>query len=128
MNTKLMKNSPPDGVHFLIEFFGCVTEQLDDIVFWKRILTKAIEESDVSILNEHFYKFTPHGITGYLLLSASHVSIHTWPEYGYAACDVFSCGKGVETKEIVKRIKSELQYEKIKTRKLKRGFIVSTKN
>jgi len=122
-----MKNSPPDGVHFLLEFFGCGTEQLDDIAFWKGILTKAVEESDVSILNQHFYKFTPHGITGYLLLSASHVSIHTWPEYGYAACDVFSCGGEDETKEIVKHIKSELRHEKIKTRKLIRGFRVDDK-
>lgn len=108
-----LHNSKPDGVHFLIEFFGCGAQQLDDIAFWKGILTKAIEESDVSILNEHFYKFTPHGITGYLLLSASHVSIHTWPEYGYAACDVFSCGGEDETTKIVQHIKSGLRHEKI---------------
>lgn len=121
---KGIHNSPPDGVHFLIEFFGCVTEQLDDIAFWKRILTKAIEESDISILSEHFYQFTPHGITGYMLLSASHIAIHTWPEYGYAACDVFSCGGEDEIKGIVKHIKSELRHEKIKTKRLKRGFRV----
>lgn len=123
---KRLNNSSPDGVHYLLEFFGCTNEQTDSISFWKRILTKAIEDSDVSILNEHFYKFAPHGITGYLLLSASHVSIHTWPEFGYAACDVFSCGGDAETKAIVKHITMELQHEKIKTRKLKRGFKVPT--
>ena len=121
-------NSSPDGIHFLIEFFGCATAQLDDIAFWKRIMTKAVETSDVSILNEHFYCFAPHGPTGYFLLSASHISLHTWPEHGYAACDVFSCGGEEETKAIVKYIKAELCHEKIKTRKFKRGFRVHSKS
>lgn len=125
MREPALINSAPDGIHYLIEFFGCGPQQLDDIAFWQGILTKAVAASDVTILNEHFYRFTPHGITGYLLLSASHISIHTWPEYGYAACDVFSCGAEDATREIVKHIKSELRHEKIKTRKLKRGYKVA---
>ena len=122
-----LHNSAPDGVHYLLEFFGCPKQQLDSLAFWKNILLKAVVDSDVTVLNKHFYRFSPHGITGYLLLSASHISIHTWPEYKYVTCDVFSCGDVDETRGIVKYIKTALQHEKIKTRKLKRGFRVNAK-
>lgn len=122
-----MHNSSPDGIHFLLEFFGCSSEQLDSLFFWKKLLLKAVANSDVTVLNKHFYRFTPHGITGYILLSASHISIHTWPEYKYVTCDVFSCGDEDETRSIVNYIKAALQHETIKTRKFKRGFRVNTK-
>jgi len=121
---KKVCNSSPDGIHFLLEFFGCDANELDSVSFWENIFSEAIAESDVTLLNKHFYRFEPHGITGYLLLSASHISIHTWPEYGYVACDVFSCGGEEETKGIVKYIKMSLRHGKIRTRRLKRGFRV----
>jgi len=119
-------NSPPDGVHYLLEFFGCTKEQLDSLPFWRKLLFDATSDTKIKVLNKHFYKFAPHGITGYLLLSTSHISIHTWPEYAYAACDVFSCGGEDETLAIVKHIKNNLAYKKIRTRKMKRGFRVSS--
>ena len=100
-----MHNSSPDGTHFLMEFFGCDKQQLNSIPFWKKLLSDATANAKIRVLNKHFYRFTPHGITGYLLLSASHISIHTWPEYEYAACDVFSCGGEDESTEIVRHIK-----------------------
>lgn len=119
-----MHNSSPDGIHFLMEFFGCAKNQLDSLVFWQKLLLNATSDAKIKVLNKHFYKFAPHGITGYLLLSTSHISIHTWPEYAYAACDVFSCGGDDEAAAIVKRIKDNVNYTKIKTRKMKRGFRV----
>jgi S-adenosylmethionine decarboxylase proenzyme len=115
-------------VHYLIEFFGCDKKQLDSIVFWKRLLLGATADADVTLLNRHFYRFSPQGITGYLLLSASHISIHTWPEYKYAACDVFTCSGDDGGNGIVKYIQENLKYEKAKTRKLKRGFRISAKS
>lgn len=117
-----MHNSPPDGVHYLLEFFGCAKEQLDSLTFWKKLLSKAIANSGITVLNKHFYKFSPHGITGYLLLSASHISIHTWPEYAYITCDVFSCGGEDEASGIVKYIGANICHGKMRKRKLKRGF------
>jgi len=123
---KHLCNSAPDGIHFLMEFFGCAKNQLDSLAFWKKLLLDATSDAEIKVLNKHFYKFAPHGITGYLLLSTSHISIHTWPEYLYAACDVFSCGDEDETALIVKHIKDKLDYKKIRTRKMKRGFRIVT--
>jgi S-adenosylmethionine decarboxylase len=108
----------------LIEFFGCQAAQLDSVTFWKKLLSQAVAASDVTIINKHFYKFTPHGITGYLLLSASHISIHTWPEYAYVTCDVFSCGGRAETEGIVQYITNKLKHERVKIKKVRRGFRV----
>ena len=123
---KALHNSPPDGVHYLLESFGCKKEQLDSLLFWKKILSKAIADSGIKVLNKHFYKFSPHGITGYLLLSASHISIHTWQEYSYLTCDVFSCGGDDEASDIVKYIRANICHEKVRKRKLKRGFRISS--
>jgi S-adenosylmethionine decarboxylase len=119
-----LHNSSPDGIHFLLEFFGCSSEELDSLSFWKKLLLKAVANSDVTMLNKHFYKFSPHGITGYLLLSASHISIHTWPEYAYVTCDVFSCGGDDNAKGIVRYIRANVCHEEMRKRRLKRGFRV----
>jgi len=118
----MLNNCQPDGVHYLIEFFGCSGEQLDSIAFWKKLLKESVSDSNISVLNEEFYQFSPHGITGYLLLSASHISIHTWPEYSYVTCDIFSCGGEDDTKNIVEHIKDNLCHNKKRVRKIKRGF------
>jgi S-adenosylmethionine decarboxylase proenzyme len=123
---KKLKNSTPNGIHYIIEFFGCRKDQLDAVAFWKKLLLNSANDLKVKVLNKHFYKFIPHGITGYLLLSASHISIHTWYEYDYVACDVFSCSGDDEAVAIVSYIKKSLEYEKIKIRKIKRGFKVTS--
>ena len=118
-------NSAPDGVHYLMEFFGCDTRQLDSVGFWRKLLTEAISAADVAILHRRFYKFSPHGVTGYLLLSASHISVHTWPEYAYAACDVFSCGDESKASTIAMHIRKRVAHNKTTTKKVKRGFKVT---
>ena len=120
-----LKNSNPDGVHYLLEFFGCNKRQLNSQPFWEKLLTKALSGSDAKILNKHFYKFSPFGLTGYFLLSASHISFHTWYEYQYVACDVFTCGGKAETDSIVKHITDHLKHERVKVRKMIRGFKIS---
>ncbi len=119
-------NSPPDGVHYLLEFFGCAKEQLDSLPFWKKLLSKTIVDSGITVLNKHFYRFSPHGITGYLLLLASHISIHTWPEYKDVTCDVFSCGDEDETGEIVRYISEQLVHHRHRMRRIKQGYKVRT--
>ena len=121
-----LKNSSPDGIHYLVEFFGCERSQLDSMPFWEKLLIDSISDADVKMLNSHFYQFTPYGVTGYLLLSASHISIHTWPEYEYAACDVFSCGNEEETGKIVAHIRNNLKYKKDRAEKFNRGFRVNS--
>ncbi|HLI10391.1 MAG TPA: adenosylmethionine decarboxylase [Alphaproteobacteria bacterium] len=80
------------GTHLIIELKGA--EKLDDVPFIERTLVEAVERSDATLLHIHLHHFTPNGgVSGVAVLAESHISIHTWPERGYAALDIFMCGK-----------------------------------
>lgn len=119
---KLLENSQPDGIHFLIEFLGCDEKQIDRVLFWKKTLKKGADSAGISVINDHFYRFDPHGVTGFLLLASSHVSVHTWPEYKYVACDVFSCSSQKKTKIFVDYLMAKVSHEKVNVKVLKRGY------
>ena len=67
---------------------------LDDAPYLERLLRDAAERARLTVVSSEFHQFSPHGVTGVLLLAESHVSIHTWPEHAYAAVDVFACDDG----------------------------------
>lgn len=120
--TKKLENSNPNGDHYLVNFFGCNARKIDSITFWKKILPGAVRNTNIKILHYYFYKFKPQGVTAFLLLSASHISIHSWPEYGYVACDVFACGKKNDTDAIIKYLSKNIPHKKIEIKKHRRGF------
>ncbi|MFA5986092.1 MAG: adenosylmethionine decarboxylase [Parcubacteria group bacterium] len=122
-----MFNSKPDGFHFLIEFFGCDIEQINDVNFWKQVLHASIEGTTMESLHDFFFEFEPQGITGYLLLSSSHISIHTWPENNYVVCDVFTCAIEAETERAVQYLKEHITYECVEIKKIQRGYRVARK-
>jgi len=69
---------------------------LDDLSSLKSVLLKAAKESGATILGESFHHFSPHGVSGVIIIAESHIFIHTWPECGYAAVDIFTCGNTVK--------------------------------
>jgi len=117
-----MKKNISQGSHYLISFWGCNHEQIESVNFWKKILTKSASEAKLIVLGSIYHKFNPHGITGILLLSSSHMSVHTWPEHGYVACDMFSCTKDKDTIKAVDFLKRNIQHEKIVIKKETRGY------
>lgn len=121
--TKQLKNSNPKGDHYIINFFGCKKEETNSLVFWKKILPAAIKGSQMDILNKCFYKFEPQGVTGFLLLSSSHLSVHTWPEHQYIACDMFSCSPEEETKKAVDYLIRNIHHSNVEIQRVKRGFV-----
>jgi S-adenosylmethionine decarboxylase len=79
------------GVHLIIDLLGA--SGLDDIRLIERTLKRCVDEAGATLLHIHLHHFTPnHGVSGVAVLAESHISIHTWPERGYAALDVFMCG------------------------------------
>ena len=81
------------GTHCLLELYDCPAELLNDRAFIERALREAAREAKSTLLSEVSHQFLPHGVTAFVLLAESHISIHTWPENGYAAVDVFTCGE-----------------------------------
>ena len=78
-------------IHLMITLTGCPKELLDDEEYVKEALIGASNASKATLLETSTYKFDPQGVTGYALLAESHVSIHTWPEWNCALCDIFTC-------------------------------------
>jgi S-adenosylmethionine decarboxylase len=80
------------GKHCILELYDCNHERLDDEAFLRNAITSAAKRAGATLLHLVTHRFEPQGVTGLALLAESHISIHTWPESGYAAVDVFTCG------------------------------------
>ncbi|HWB43865.1 MAG TPA: adenosylmethionine decarboxylase [Hyphomicrobiaceae bacterium] len=79
------------GTHLIIDLFGA--RRLDDLKHIKETLKRCVEVAGATLLHIHLHHFTPNGgVSGVAVLAESHISIHSWPEVGYAALDVFMCG------------------------------------
>ncbi|MFM2080614.1 MAG: hypothetical protein RLZZ219_1296 [Cyanobacteriota bacterium] len=87
-----VESTAPVGKHCILELYGCSPSRLDDEAFLRSTITAAVQQAGATLLNLITHQFEPQGITGLALLAESHLSIHTWPESGYAAVDVFTCG------------------------------------
>lgn len=81
------------GKHCILELYGCSSGLLNDAVFIQQALRDAAAHANSTLLHEVKHEFHPQGVTALALLAESHISIHTWPEVGYAAADVFTCGQ-----------------------------------
>lgn len=79
------------GVHLIVDLHGA--KGLDDIDLIETTLRRCVDAAGATLLHIHLHHFQPNGVSGVAVLAESHISIHTWPEVGYAALDVFMCGK-----------------------------------
>jgi len=113
------------GRHLLTEFYGCDREILNDPDRIKRIMEEAAITSGASIVQSVFHLFNPHGISGVVVIAESHLAIHTWPEYGYSAVDIFTCGEEVDPWRAHHHLKEKLKAGSTSTMELLRGKIDS---
>ena len=81
------------GNHILVEFMGCIPEVLNDVSIIEEGMVNAAEIAGATVINSTFHHFSPYGVSGVVVIQESHLAIHTWPEYGYAAVDLFTCGE-----------------------------------
>ena len=109
------------GKHLTVDMYGCSFESLDNMDYVKEAMLTAVSEANMTLLNFSYHKFEPQGLTALALLSESHMSIHTYPELGYAAVDVFTCGDHSRPDKAVSILKEYLQPERVKTYHIKRG-------
>ena len=93
------------GRHLLVEYTGCDASVLDDLKRIEALMNQAAKAARTNIVASVFQPFEPHGVTGVVVVEESHLSIHTWPEHGYAAVDFFTCGESVP--ELAHKVLSE---------------------
>ena len=109
------------GTHLLVELRQADPAKLDDIEFIRQALISAAKEVGATVLGDTFHRFTPQGVTGIVAIAESHISIHTWPEYGYAALDVFTCGDSIMPEKAAALIIQRLECKDPEVMKVLRG-------
>jgi len=110
------------GRHLLIELFNCDRKLLNDVDFVEKILTKSAELAGATIVKTFFHTFNPHGVSGVVVIAESHLTIHTWPEYGYAALDIYTCGEHANPEEAVNYILEEFKATSVHISEITRGI------
>ncbi len=99
------------GIHLLLELRECNPKLLNDIDFIRQTLLDTAHELGATVVGESFHRFSPQGVTGILAIAESHISIHTWPEFGYAAADVFACSNSFRPKEAAEILIDKLESQ-----------------
>ena len=109
------------GRHILVEFHGCSTEILNDVPLIEASMLEAAKEAGATIISSVFHHFSPFGVSGVVVIQESHLAIHTWPEYRYAAVDLFTCGYSVNPWISYDALKHAFQAEHGSAIELNRG-------
>ena len=108
----------PVGHHLLLEFSGCDDVLLNDVGRLEACLVEACRTAGATVVKSAFHAFSPIGASGVVVIAESHVTVHTWPEHGYAALDIFTCGQLA----VARAIEAELHRRLRPTASARREF------
>ncbi|KXG75312.1 S-adenosylmethionine decarboxylase proenzyme [Fervidicola ferrireducens] len=109
------------GRHILAEIYDCDENVLNDRDLIEEIMVKAALEAGAEVREVAFHKFSPQGVSGVVVISESHLTVHTWPELGYAAVDVFTCGEKVNPWDACNYIAERFKAKHMTASEVKRG-------
>lgn len=109
------------GRHLIIELFDA--QNLNDAALLDSALRETVEAIDGTLLDCRVVQFPVHGVTGVAIISESHVAVHTWPEYGYAAVDIFTCNMDVDMQPGIDVMKKYFAPGRIDVQQVKRGIL-----
>jgi len=113
------------GRHLLVELQDCNCEALNDLDFIRDAMVTAAVDCGAEVLGESFHRFSPQGVSGVVVIAESHLSIHTWPEYGYAAVDIFTCGTDVQPEKAAEVMVEKLESKNHSLQEIQRGILVA---
>jgi S-adenosylmethionine decarboxylase len=111
-----------NGRHLILDLYNCDRDLLDDYEELERLLQVALNMAGANILRVFGEKFQPQGVTLLALLAESHASIHTWPELGYAAIDLYTCGDTTNTHRAAEFLKTKLKSNQSEEKELVRSI------
>ncbi|MBO3841975.1 MAG: adenosylmethionine decarboxylase [Candidatus Brockarchaeota archaeon] len=111
------------GKQIIADLYHCDEELLDDLEYVRKTVVEAAEKAETRIIDCKFHKFTPQGVSGVVVIAESHIAIHTWPEYGYAAIDIFTCGNRSMPRLALKHVSRALKAKRVMYKELRRGVL-----
>ena len=113
------------GRHLLLELFDCDLESINNLEGVKGALVEAARRAQATIIDVVFHEFNPFGISGVVVIAESHLSIHTWPEYRYAAVDIFSCGETLQPEVAANYLVEQFGAERTSVVDMQRGMFAN---
>jgi S-adenosylmethionine decarboxylase len=114
------------GRHLLIELFDCDPDVINNLEAVKGALVEAARRAQATIVDVVFHEFNPFGISGVVVIAESHLSIHTWPEYRYAAVDIFSCGDVLQPEVAASYLVEQFAAERTSIVEMQRGLFLNS--
>ncbi len=111
------------GRHLLLELKDCDRKALNDLAFLKTTMLAAADKCGAKVLGDTFHAFEPQGVSGVVTIAESHLFIHTWPEYGYAAADIFTCGTTVKPEKAAEILIGKLGAKNHSVIEIQRGLL-----
>ncbi len=118
-----LENLKALGAHVLVEMHDCFVEKLDDVDWVEQVMVGAARKAHARIVNSVFHKFNPVGISGVVVIAESHIAIHIWPEYRYAALDIFSCSSEFKVSAAVSFVTEQFRCVRPSVTEVRRGLI-----
>jgi S-adenosylmethionine decarboxylase len=110
------------GRHLIMELSGCNRTTLDDAPLLEQLLNESVRRSGATIVQTVIHRYNPYGVSGVVVIAESHISLHTWPEYGYAAADIFTCGESVDPCKAGEYLEEALEAASMQLREIQRGL------
>lgn len=110
------------GRHILAEIYGCNSEILNNKEYIEKIMVDSALKAGAEVREVAFHKFSPQGVSGVVIISESHLTIHTWPELGYAAVDVFTCGDKINPWDACNYMTEKFEADNMTATEVKRGI------
>ena len=122
--TRRPRPRPPTriGQHHIVELHGCDPDRLRYVDDLREVLLRAAARASATVVGFAFHQFLPDGASGVLLIAESHVSMHTWPEHGYMAMDVFTCGDEMDPEIAIRVVKEGVDADHVRVETVDRGF------
>ncbi|WP_299080444.1 adenosylmethionine decarboxylase [uncultured Fretibacterium sp.] len=111
----------PKGVHFIVEASGC-GEVITDVVRLQDILVEAAKQANAQVWSVSFNRFPPNGVSGVVVISESHLSVHTWPEVNYMALDIYTCGANSKPFKAVEYVLKTVEAKRSHITEITRGL------
>ena len=110
------------GVHYLLDFYDCDNRYLSSVSKIKNVMVKAGKIGNFNVVKKCFHQFKPYGVSGVLVLRESHFTIHTWPEYNYAAVDIFLCDTRLSIDNVITYLCKFFSTNNFTIKKINRGI------
>ena len=114
-----METRPTFGKHIILELWDAKNTNSSKVI--KKALEDACKKGNLELVKIFIHRFSPYGVSGVAMIAESHITIHTWPEYAFAAVDIYSCNKNADITKVAEAIKAAFSPGQVNQVEIKRG-------